>query len=293
MNIDLNYLTKSNKMSFVGKRTTTFVTTLFLILISHLSSFCQQEVSKDVAQKVRFAEFLMDQELYSLASEEYERLLFEYPKDATLARALLKAYRLDNKLETALSRARHFSIDSKGVATEYIVALMLNKQHSDANLFIDAKKNLFAKDELQRFNTENLMLQGNYDLAYQNWVDNKSNPNSYGPILQEGKNLRLKSPVLAGIMSAIVPGTGRMYAKDYVDGLFSIVFVGGAGYQSYTRFKKGGISSLGGWIYGILASGFYVANIYGSARAATFYNNKKKNKINEKARSLIDKFYLH
>ena len=45
--------------------------------------------------------------------------------------------------------------------------------------------------------------------------------------LSEGfiNKYKRKKPALAGVMSGIVPGLGRIYAKDTKDGIFSFIFV--------------------------------------------------------------------
>lgn len=74
-----------------------------------------------------------------------------------------------------------------------------------------------------------------------------------------------KSPLLAGAMSAVIPGSGKIYAGDLRSGVSTFLVVGALGLMAAESWKK-----LGGkdWrtitltsIFGL----FYTANIYGSA----------------------------
>ena len=47
-------------------------------------------------------------------------------------------------------------------------------------------------------------------------------------------------------------------------------------WQSYAGFNKNGIESGYGWVFGTLATGFFIGNIYGSAKAANTRNMKNQ-----------------
>ena len=101
------------------------------------------------------------------------------------------------------------------------------------------------------------------------------------------RTTKTKSPVKAGIFSAVIPGSGRVYTQDYTNGLLSLLFIGGSAWQSASRFKQNGITSVTGWIYGGIAFGFYLGNIYGSVKSAKKYNNKKYQILDEKTKNYI------
>lgn len=89
-----------------------------------------------------------------------------------------------------------------------------------------------------------------------------------------GTQLRYKSPVLAGIFSGFLPGSGKFYTHNYTDGLYSFILIGIMAWQSYDGFNKNGKDSLKGWIYGGLGTVFYLGNIYGSLISAKLYNRQ-------------------
>ena len=76
---------------------------------------------------------------------------------------------------------------------------------------------------------------------------------------------RHRSPLLAGAMSAIIPGSGKIYAGDLRSGVSSLLTVGALGLMAWESGNKLGWSD---WrtitltsVFGL----FYIADIYGSA----------------------------
>ncbi len=103
----------------------------------------------------------------------------------------------------------------------------------------------------------------------------------------KGTHLSKKNPLIAGLLSAAIPGLGRIYAKRTVDGLYSFITIGLSGWQAYDGFRKKGLSSFKGWAFGIVGALLYAGNIYGSAVAIQIYNAKHKENIFEEVRLLI------
>jgi hypothetical protein len=91
-------------------------------------------------------------------------------------------------------------------------------------------------------------------------------------LVTRGQHLPRKSSWLAGTMSALVPGTGKMYAGRTSDGLYSLALIGGASWLAYRGFRDDGTSSVKGWLLGSVGAVLYVGNIYGSVVAVRLYN---------------------
>jgi TM2 domain-containing membrane protein YozV len=77
-----------------------------------------------------------------------------------------------------------------------------------------------------------------------------------------------KSPLLAGALSAVVPGLGRVYIGRWQDGLISFLLVGLSAVLSAQGFYDEGSHSVRGWIVGSAGALLYVGNVYGSAVGA-------------------------
>jgi len=91
----------------------------------------------------------------------------------------------------------------------------------------------------------------------------------------KASQLKRKSPALAACMSGIIPGSCKWYAGERKDAVIGFISIGMMAYQAYRGFKKEGTSSVYGWISAGLGTGFYLGNIYGSARSAKRYNARK------------------
>lgn len=85
--------------------------------------------------------------------------------------------------------------------------------------------------------------------------------------------LPFKSKFRAGFYSSLIPGVGKIYCGRIADGAYSLLIVGLTVWQAYDGFNDNGIKSTKGWIFGVLGTGFYLGNIYGSIVAADLHNH--------------------
>ncbi|PKL40026.1 MAG: hypothetical protein CVV44_07355 [Spirochaetae bacterium HGW-Spirochaetae-1] len=88
--------------------------------------------------------------------------------------------------------------------------------------------------------------------------------------LEEYRKLHYRSGMAAGILSALLPGAGQMYAGRYTDGILSLLGVAATlfgGLYLYSRNEKGPAFSL------FFFSGlFYGGTIYGAHNSCRTYN---------------------
>ena len=82
----------------------------------------------------------------------------------------------------------------------------------------------------------------------------------------------IKDPALAGIMSAVIPGSGKMYVGEWSDGIMALVTTGLFAFLAYDNFRAG--HNTRAWIFTGLGAFFYAGNVYGSVAAAQIYNAK-------------------
>ena len=104
--------------------------------------------------------------------------------------------------------------------------------------------------------------------------------------LLEYQSLPEKSEVLAGSLSAILPGAGYAYAGDWATGVMSLAVNGAFFAATWTALAQG-LEAVG-----ILAGGvglpFYIGNIYGSALAARKWNQAVKKQTRDKIFSALE-----
>ena len=94
------------------------------------------------------------------------------------------------------------------------------------------------------------------------------------------KKLKKNSPFIAGSLSAIIPGLGKVYAGKPKEGLTAFIPVGILGLQTYEAYQKAGIKSARFIVFGSLFTVFYIGNIWGSVLSVHIVNQEKNNDIN-------------
>lgn len=104
---------------------------------------------------------------------------------------------------------------------------------------------------------------------------------------RKGQELPRKNRVLAGLFSAVIPGSGKVYCGRAADGLFSFLAVGLTGWQAYEGFRRDGTSSTRGWLFGSLSGIFHLGNVYGSAVAAQIQNEEQEKKLIDRVRASL------
>lgn len=261
----------------------------------------EQEVTEDYysLENIRkFADYLFLQQDFIRAAGEYDRASFlanEYPeKDSALFLAGL-SFLYGNEFEKArrrfegiLTYMRDRDLVSK---SEYNIGRILYYEGK----FLDAED--FLKEQhyqrgqriiLPIRKTEHLRALifarlGHWDEAVRISCDSGHLDNYYySPkvcsLLVKGLHLPRKSRFKAGLLSAVIPGMGKLYTGRKVDALFAFLQVGSSAWQSYRGFERKGSGSAQGWIFGILAGGLYLGNIYGSVVSVNIYNNKVSNR---------------
>ena len=100
-----------------------------------------------------------------------------------------------------------------------------------------------------------------------------------------------KSPVAAGVLSALVPGLGKMYAERWKDGLFSLAGIGAFAGLSVYNFLTEGVTSVKAWVYTALGGLFHIGNIYGAVVAARDFNFFQRQRMEEELFGFIYSHY--
>lgn len=237
----------------------------------------------------KFAQYLTDLELYELAAQEYEALLFQEPNNKAFIRGLISSYRLSDNVAQLDRRLYNHQFDDEHLLQYYLDALMSNAYEIRA-------EDIFRSNEIIFSEKRKKEMRFKLSIAKKDWASAEQlfqfltddTQLKYSGLMIQLKQTKFKSPAIAGVLSALIPGTGRFYSHDYADGLISMIFIASSGYQSYRRFNKNGVKSVGGWIYGGIALGFYVSNVYGSIQSAKYYNNKKDQQLYDQAMAIIN-----
>lgn len=270
---------------------------LIVFLASTLLSFVSAEepIEYYAPENVRkFADFLYEQGDYLRAAGEYQRYLFFLSEESEESEQILYkialCYRFAGENEQAirnfemLLRSRPQSQFANRVLYQIGATYFLMDQFEQSRQFL--RKTLpHITDAQQHAEAEQLI--GLSCLMQKQWSEAgeifktlqgsdviaiREKASVYHGYAEAGTHLPRRSPFLAGVLSTIVPGAGRLYTGRIGDALTSLLTVGIAGWQAYDGFHRDGISSAKGWTLGTLCGIFYIGNIYGSVVSARVYN---------------------
>ncbi|MYK16651.1 tetratricopeptide repeat protein [Candidatus Poribacteria bacterium] len=270
---------------------------LIVFLASTLLSFVSAEepIEYYAPENVRkFADFLYEQGDYLRAAGEYQRYLFslseELEESEQIRYKIALCYRFAGENEQAIRNfemllrsrpqsqfasrayyqigATYFLMDQFEQSTQFLREALPHitdaQQHAEAEQLIGLS--YLMQKQWSEAGEVFKTLQGSDVIAI------REKASVYHGYAEAGTQLPSRSPFLAGVLSTIVPGAGRLYTGRIGDALNSLLTVGIAGWQAYDGFHRDGISSAKGWTLGTLGGIFYVGNIYGSVISARVYN---------------------
>lgn len=102
-------------------------------------------------------------------------------------------------------------------------------------------------------------------------------------IFSDSKMHKEKSPVIAGIISGIVPGSGKFYSGKRGEAISAFIATTGLGLVTWENYRKNGLKSFKTIAFGTAFAFTYVANIYGAIVTVnileTEYRDNVKNSI--------------
>lgn len=264
---------------------------VLLILVS-IDLFSQDFYNHDNSQ--RFGEYLYNSNQYDLAVREFERCVFLKSDDRKSYLYLFKIYRKSNAFEKAIdsysrfSGNRNFGEMDTAFGSEYFKLLVQNDKYQEAGDFL--KNNSCFKDN-NDLKLSTILLKKEWREAgtFKNEINSEVNK-SLAEITGQGMALKKKSPVLACLLSAVIPGSGKVYAGKWKDGVISLLMTSSAAFISVKAFNKNP-ESIYPWIMGTMAVVYYSGNIYGSSQAALKYNKYKEDELVGKTRDFILRDY--
>jgi hypothetical protein len=260
---------------------------LNLILFGSHPFLCFSQDLYDLQHSRKYAEYLSSSHQYALAAEEYERLVFFDKDNLGFKYNLIKNYRLSGDLNTGIKRIYSFYGNLPDtmppvLAAEFVKMHLLTDSLSVVENFLN-KGNRLSAENLTLFRCYDLLLNGDYKkaglLAKDASITYPAFPSDIFKLTQKAINLKFKSPFIAGSFSAVIPGSGKFYTKNWADGLVSMMFVAGSAWQAYRGFTEHGSKSAYGWTFATISASFYIGNIVGSVKAARRYNKNRKNEI--------------
>lgn len=270
------------------------VVTLLVVILS-VHSYAQDLF--DIDHSRQFAKYLFQTKQYDLAVHEYERIVFLSPSDTGAGLLLIRSYRLGNNYSAGINRVKDLFKNiytmPEDISLEYTRLLILNSNNNEAFEYLNKNAGI-NNDTRSAYMLGILLLKKDWPEA-NTFINNisgfKYSENAlYDKLVsvtEESSRIKYKKPGVALGLSAIIPGTGKFYTRNRADGLISFLFIAGNAWNTYRGFKKYGMESSYGWIFGSITFCFYAGNIYGSFKAAGKYNKKLDEEIYLKAKDTL------
>ena len=240
----------------------------------------------------KFADYLYAQGDYLRAAGEYQRYLFSQPTALgnDVLRRITESYRLGGQPDRAVQFLGTFlqtQPNSNLARYELGATYFLTGQYDESIRFLKESRELLQRGEY-RWKSQiligmNTLMQKRWESTIQHFdqLDLNGLPETvshrasmYKGYAEKGRSLPSKSPLLAGFLSTVLPGSGRVYVGRPNDAMLTVFFLGVLGWAAYDGFSENGVSSRKGWTFGTLGGIFYLGNVYGSVVAAQTHNRR-------------------
>lgn len=257
----------------------------FLLLCSPIFAIAQTKKNE-----FDFVNYLIGKELYEDASFVLTQLLQQnadpnvqdssrfllghiYFSQKKLTKALQNFNLVENRIEQLYTPAVFFGALSSSYLKDYPIAATKLKSLASPNdnvyqlkILELASINVLQRDFSQYDSLSQLLDSTNYLISptAQNLAFNKNKLQS----------IKGKSSLKAGLLSALLPGAGRMYVEKPGQGIYQLIIATLLGIQTWEGYRKDGVRSARFIVYGTLFTSFYIGNIWGSALGVKIYKNE-------------------
>ena len=242
--------------------------------------YCQETDIFNYSNSLKFANYLYNNKEFGLALNEYKRILFINPSNIEANIKIHDSYiRLRQYAEGVNYSNRVYPKSVENDTLTILRGKLLLLDGNFSQFDSEIPNDSFLSDE------GTIFLKMSENVFQKNWIgaekyteDALKYPgmSPFVSIVKKAASIKYKKPAVSLMMSAVLPGSGKIYSGYWKDGLVSFLFVGISAWQSYRGFSRKGSRSAYGWIMGGISLSFYSGNIYGSVKAA----NKKNYEYN-------------
>lgn len=234
---------------------------------------------------LKFGKYLYQTRQFEYAGKEFERCHFLDPGHSETNYFLLKVYRQLGEYEKGIqltSSGKFAWNDSTG--NEYFRLLVQAGKYREGEDFLRNGTHPGNRPDLRM---SAILLQKEWKRGNAFLDSNRTQIDKLlATIAEKSTTTRRKSPFLAGAMSALIPGTGKVYAGRWKDGLVSFLMTATAGFATVRGYNRNN-QSVYPWVMASFFTFYYTGNIYGSVRAATGYNKKLEDEWSGQVRDFV------
>ena len=263
---------------------------LALLLITAFPAAAAPETPSG-AQVLGFADHLFAQGDYYRAITEYERFLYLYPDDPRVRSAryrIARCYFEGDKLPTAIALLRSLTADPVAddvgrdslhlLGEAYYLRQNYEQSRETYGDFLRHAPEDRRADGVRMRIGWSYLRQGDWRRAAEEF----ENLPPGSPLRESAEGLAagarsypevpVKSPAIAGWMSAVLPGAGQLYVGRPRDATVSFLLNGTFIWATAEQFRKD--NHVTGSILLFFEAGWYVGNIYNAVGSAHKYNRR-------------------
>lgn len=222
----------------------------------------------------KFADYLFCRGDYLRAVEEYESLPLIMKNDTISFKTMLcfsklDLYKLSNEKLTSISNNSEFRYTSEhlylvNTLKENPKGLIIEFEAPSSPDFTQRRQKLI---NMSYFYDNQINFDKNFILSP---FTDEEEIRTVSMLYDFKMNPPYKSPSLAGIFSAIIPGSGKMYVGEWGDGITALLATGLLAFLAYDNFNADHTTRA--WIFTGLGAFFYAGNVYGSIASAQIFN---------------------
>jgi len=254
----------------------------FLILLFLFPTFLLPQDSSLLTTERRkaFADYLFCEKDYFRASEEYEAINRINNNDSLTYQIGLCHLRMN---DYGKAKNYFFQLNNSSFKEESRLLMLkiafLQSEGNNGSTEPSFKNEAYKTASLrltmaikikERITQTNLISLGN--------ILDENDKVDFNNIFLNQERWQRKSPFAAALFSAMVPGAGKIYTKNYGDGITSFIVTGLFAFLAYDNFRAH--HNTRAWIFTGTAAFFNVGNIYGSYISARNYNLEKEEELN-------------
>ena len=273
--------------------------TLFLMLVALACPFARGEgQGMSPGQVLAFADHLLDQGDAYRAITEYERFIFMFPDDTKVPEVELRialCYLDGNKAEPARRRLRDLMAKKPDALTARRATLMLAQSYraegsygpaaTELDQYLSANPDAENLDPVRLFDGMCHFQAGENELAREVLGEVASTSGLHKASadlameMEKYSGLSRKSPVVAGTLSAVLPGAGQVYVGRRQDAVLAFLLNGVLIWAAYESFDNG--ENVTGVLLSAVEAGWYFGNIYNAMNSAHKYNRRERERFFE------------
>lgn len=257
-----------------------------LFFIVFTSYFIHAQDFRSPENRKLFGDYLFCESDFLRASIEYDEYLKFYSNDTVRFKIALGFAEMENYSE-AKFRFNSISSNSEYFEQSRLGYLKVLIQSEEKNLFEKIEVESISQNQLKLLNLASLLNLSELSKPeeFQTPFD-KEEKGIVSGFYNQKNDPPYKSPTVAGILSAIIPGAGKIYTNQFSEGITSFILNGLFGYLAYSNFNNN--HEFRGYLFAGVGAMFYSGNIYGSVASVHKYNAFVDYQLSEEVKSYLD-----